>query len=139
MVFVFQSLKKDVVMERSSSINTGVIATEEVAIEAIEYKIFAFPGEAELLSKVDRGTIEVALVKDFADKMFPAFRILTKIFLPFQLENDPVVRARNFLEGILLVAEPPLSEMERRILQKSLKDRLAELSSKETGEEEISC
>jgi|GEM_PF-1667390 len=126
-------------MERSSSINTGVIATEEVAIEAIEYKIFAFPGEAELLSKVDRGTIEVALVKDFADKMFPAFRILTKIFLPFQLENDPVVRARNFLEGILLVAEPPLSEMERRILQKSLKDRLAELSSKETGEEEISC
>jgi hypothetical protein len=106
-------------------------------IIGIENKAFTFPGENKLLSKIDNGAIEAALVGDFAERTFTSSRILTKIFLPFQLETDSVERARIFLEGILSVAEPVPNPVELRILLQSLEDRLSELLPEET--EEISC
>ena len=106
-------------------------------IIGIENKAFTFPGELELLSRIDKGTIEVALVRDFAKRTFSSSRILTKIFLPFQVETDSVERARLFLERILSVAEPVPNSEELGVLLQSLEDRLNELLPEET--EKMSC
>ena len=103
----------------------------------IENKVFTFPGEPELLSRIDMGTIEVALVRDIAERTFCSSRILTKIFLPFQFETGSVGRARLFLKEILSIAEPVPNSEELDVLLQSLEDRLNELLPEET--EEISC
>ncbi|MEI6650398.1 MAG: hypothetical protein WCL23_03100 [Candidatus Moraniibacteriota bacterium] len=93
----------------------------------IENKAFTFPGEDELLSKIDSGAVEVSLVGDFAGRMFTSTFILTKIIHAFQSETDSIGRARRFLKQTLLIVEPKPNEKELRILQDSLEDRLKEL------------